>query len=95
MKLYRILEDGEIIESKVKGKYAGNKNLKVFGTLGCKSGKIKLKKENRVFFHIMKNAILEGYRPCKVCRPMDEKDFDKYKEIIPYKTLDEFYNKDD
>lgn len=44
----------------------GNANLKIYGTLDCKSGK-RLKVKNRVFFKNEKEAIEEGYRPCGHC----------------------------
>jgi hypothetical protein len=45
---------------------AGNKKLKIYGTLHCKSGK-RMKIENRVFFASEKEAIAHNYRPCKHC----------------------------
>jgi methylphosphotriester-DNA--protein-cysteine methyltransferase len=53
----------------VRGKkilFAGNKNLKVYGTLHCGSGK-RMKISNRVFFESEKEAIALGYRPCRNC----------------------------
>jgi len=47
-------------------KFGGNKPLKIYGTLSCKSGK-RMKKENRVFFQSEEEAINEGYRPCGHC----------------------------
>ena len=44
----------------------GHKNLKIYGTLKCKSGK-RMKKENRVFFLSEKEAMEQGYRPCGNC----------------------------
>lgn len=44
----------------------GNANLKIYGTLSCKSGK-RMKVKNRVFFKNEKEAIAEGYRPCGHC----------------------------
>lgn len=44
----------------------GNKNLKIFGTLKCKSGK-RMKRQNRVFFKTEQDAISSGYRPCGNC----------------------------
>jgi len=44
----------------------GNSNLKIYGTLNCKSGK-RLKVKNRVFFATEKEAIEAGYRPCGHC----------------------------
>lgn len=45
---------------------AGNAQLKIYGTLQCKSGK-RMKKENRVFFVSENEAIKQGYRPCGHC----------------------------
>ena len=44
----------------------GNKRLKIYGKLSCKSGK-KMKKENRVFFGSEEEALAVGYRPCARC----------------------------
>lgn len=46
--------------------FAGNRHLKIYGTLHCKSGK-RMKKENRVFFQSEKEAMEAGYRPCGHC----------------------------
>jgi methylphosphotriester-DNA--protein-cysteine methyltransferase len=46
--------------------YAGNARLKIYGTLGCPSGK-RMKKENRVFFEDEAEAINLGFRPCGNC----------------------------
>ena len=54
---------------KIKNKeiaLAGNKKLKIYGTLDCSSGK-RMKKENRVFFSCEEKAIKNGYRPCGNC----------------------------
>lgn len=87
------MKDNKIILSDIPGTYAGYKPKKIFGTLNCKSG-MRMKKENRVFFHNLEDAVKCGYRPCKNCKPIDEKDFQKIKHLVPYKTLDEFYNRD-
>lgn len=58
--------------------FGGNKNLKIYGTLDCPSGK-RMKRENRVFFQNEKDAQNEGYRPCGHCMK------DKYKEWISLK----------
>ena len=55
---------GQIKIGKIR--LAGNKKLKIYGTLHCKSGK-RMKKENRVFFKDEKEAIDYGYRPCAIC----------------------------
>jgi len=44
----------------------GNRKLKIFGTLDCKSGR-KMKKVNRVFFLSEQEAREHGYRPCGHC----------------------------
>ncbi|NDV43819.1 metal-binding protein [Muricauda sp. 40Bstr401] len=46
--------------------YGGNRKLKIYGTLKCKSGK-RMKRENRVFFGTEREAIAMGYRPCGHC----------------------------
>jgi len=45
---------------------AGNSWLKVYGLLSCKSGK-RMKRQNRVFFVSVKEALQNGYRPCAHC----------------------------
>ncbi|MDD4877502.1 MAG: Ada metal-binding domain-containing protein [Candidatus Nanoarchaeia archaeon] len=92
MKLYKILKDGETIESAIPGEYAGYKKGKIFGRLDCKSG-MRMKKENRVFFHTLEDAVMEGYRPCMNCKPVNEEDFEKIKHLIPEETLEEFYHR--
>lgn len=92
MKLYKILKEGEIIESPIPGEYAGYKKGKIFGRLDCKSG-MRMKKENMVFFHTLEDAVMEGYRPCMNCRPTDKEDFERIKHLISEKTLEEFYHR--
>ncbi len=95
MKLYTILKGGEFIQSRDPGKYAGWKPGKIFGRLDCKSG-MRTKKENRVFFLTLEDAVNEGYRPCKNCKPIDEEDFSKIKSLVPmYSNVKEFYDRDD
>lgn len=53
-----------IIKQKIQ--LGGNANLKIYGTLKCKSGK-RMKAKNRVFFENEKEAIESGYRPCGHC----------------------------
>ncbi len=55
--LHRLIRKGEVC-------FGGNAKLKIYGTLGCKSGK-RMLKENRVFFS--SEAIDNGYRPCGNC----------------------------
>lgn len=44
----------------------GNRRLKIYGTLGCVSGK-RMKRENRVFFKSDAQARKMGFRPCGHC----------------------------
>lgn len=46
--------------------FAGNHNLRIYGTLHCTSGK-RMKKENRVFFTTEKEALENNFRPCGHC----------------------------
>jgi methylphosphotriester-DNA--protein-cysteine methyltransferase len=46
--------------------FAGNRKLKIYGTLACSSGK-RMKVGNRVFFKSEEEAIGLGYRPCGHC----------------------------
>ena len=94
MKEYTLLKAGEFLRSPIPGEYAGWAPGKIFGRLDCKSG-MRIKKENRVFFHTLEDAVLEGYRPCKKCRPIDEEDFEKIRHLVPeYHSLKEFYERD-
>jgi methylphosphotriester-DNA--protein-cysteine methyltransferase len=45
---------------------AGNRTLKLFGTLPCASGK-RMKAVNRIFFANEAAAVAFGYRPCAHC----------------------------
>lgn len=56
----------------IKGEisYGGNKKLKIYGTLQCKSGK-RMKSANRVFFTDEQEAVEAGYRPCARCMPRE------------------------
>jgi methylphosphotriester-DNA--protein-cysteine methyltransferase len=59
----------ESLRSKIhsgKVRFGGNKKLKIFGLLSCRSGK-RMKKENRVFFTDEKEALQNNYRPCGHC----------------------------
>jgi len=46
--------------------FGGNINLKIYGTLDCKSGK-RMKTTNRVFFESIDDAKRLGFRPCGHC----------------------------
>lgn len=51
----------------------GNRKLKIYGLLTCKSGK-RMLTDNRVFFSGESEAQAHGYRPCGHCMP------EKYKQ---------------
>ncbi|MGD1889580.1 MAG: Ada metal-binding domain-containing protein [Cyclobacteriaceae bacterium] len=59
LELLRLIKGGAI-------ELAGNRKLKIYGTLHCLSGK-RMKQENRVFFVNEPEAIEHGYRPCGHC----------------------------
>ncbi|HZJ36916.1 MAG TPA: Ada metal-binding domain-containing protein [Gillisia sp.] len=62
-------QDGHNRLGKRTGKailFGGNKKLKIYGTLNCKSGK-RQTKENRVFFSTEKEALESNFRPCGNC----------------------------
>lgn len=68
------INDAELYK-RIKGKeiiYGGNLNLKIYGTLQCKSGK-RMKTKNRVFFNSTKQAQELGFRPCGHCLRSDYK----------------------
>jgi methylphosphotriester-DNA--protein-cysteine methyltransferase len=72
MKLYRLLnENNEFNYSETKGTLGGNKKLKIYGSLNCRSALSTIAKggyvSNRVFFIDKETAIKAGYRPCAVC----------------------------
>tara|TARA_R110002051_G_scaffold91370_2_gene160699 strand:- start:19477 stop:19722 length:246 start_codon:yes stop_codon:yes gene_type:complete len=46
--------------------FGGNKKLNIYGTLKCKSG-LRMKRENRVFFSSLQEALNSDYRPCGHC----------------------------
>lgn len=52
--------------------FGGNKKLKIYGLLTCKSGK-NMKRENRVFFTSEKEALEHKYRPCGHCMKVEYK----------------------
>lgn len=68
------IDDAEL-HQKIKQKeivYGGNLNLKIYGTLHCKSGK-RMKTKNRVFFESNEQAKKLGFRPCGHCLRADYK----------------------
>ncbi|WP_198343143.1 Ada metal-binding domain-containing protein [Oleiphilus messinensis] len=58
-RLWRLLRTQKI-------RFAGNRKLKIYGTLSCTSGR-RMKRENRVFFRSESEAVAAGYRACKRC----------------------------
>lgn len=61
------------LRKKIKEKsitLGGNRRLKIYGKLHCKSGK-RMKLENRVFFANENNAKENGFRPCGHCMRME------------------------
>ncbi len=50
--------------------FGGNRKLKIYGTLQCKSGK-RMKRENRVFFASENAAIKNDFRPCGHCMKLE------------------------
>ena len=57
--LKRLIDKGDI-------QLAGNRKLKIYGTLKCSSGK-RMKADNRVFFRSEAEAKSMSYRPCGHC----------------------------
>jgi methylphosphotriester-DNA--protein-cysteine methyltransferase len=58
-----------LLRAKIRRKeicYAGNRRLKIYGTLQCVSGK-RMKQENRIFFTSESEALHLGFRPCGHC----------------------------
>ena len=54
--------------------WAGNRKLKIYGKLNCKSGK-RMKTQNRVFFQNEQEAIALGFRPCGNCMRLEYLDW--------------------
>lgn len=92
-KRYHVLKGGKMIVSAIPGKFAGCRSTGIFGKVynACKYG-FEMNPANRVFFHSLEDAIREGYRPCKACRPVSAADFDAVKPLVPFVTLKEFYD---
>ena len=53
-------------------RFGGNKKLKIYGRLRCKSGK-RMKAVNRVFFSSEEEAMEYGFRPCGHCMRVEYK----------------------
>jgi methylphosphotriester-DNA--protein-cysteine methyltransferase len=52
----------------------GNVKLKIYGKLDCQSGK-RMKRENRIFFNSVSEAIDNGFRPCGHCLKTEYKNW--------------------
>ncbi|WP_417353325.1 Ada metal-binding domain-containing protein [Flavobacterium alkalisoli] len=64
-----------LLKAKIKAgeiSFGGNKKLKIYGRLSCKSGK-RMKQENRVFFGSEQEAIKNQFRPCGHCMKTEYK----------------------
>lgn len=68
-----MIKHNELTSTEIRSKirkheilFGGNRKLKIYGLLSCKSGK-KMKKENRVFFATEEEAVKNNYRPCGHC----------------------------
>lgn len=57
--LRSLIRKGEI-------RFGGNKKLKIYGLLSCRSGK-RMNKENRIFLGSEQEALQHGFRPCGHC----------------------------
>jgi len=62
---------------KNKINYAGNIPARIYGKLGCSSGK-RMRRQNRVFFRDQNEAILVGFRPCGKCL---RHEYQKWKDL--------------
>ena len=72
-----MVRHSEISDSELRNKIrrkeirlGGNSKLKIYGVLGCASGK-RMKKENRVFFTSEQEAQQKNYRPCGHCMKVE------------------------
>ena len=68
------IADKELIRAIRKGEvmFAGNKKLKIYGRLNCRSG-MRMKRDNRVFFKSEAEAIELGFRACFHCMAISKK----------------------
>ncbi len=76
-----MIQHSEISDSDLRSKikrqeiyFGGNKKLKIYGLLNCKSGK-RMKRENRVFFSTENEATENGFRPCGHCMKTEYKNW--------------------
>lgn len=61
--------------------FGGNRRLKIYGTLDCKSG-MRMKSENRIFFSSKEEAQKLKYRPCGNCLRQEYLRSKNYEERI-------------
>ena len=82
-KEYKLMSINGQYLSKIPGTLGGNKKLKIYGKLDCKSALNWIQKgkyvSNRVFFEDEEKAKEAGYRPCGICM---KKEYQKWKETI-------------
>lgn len=74
-----MVRHSEISDSELRNKIrrkeiclGGNSKLKIYGVLGCTSGK-RMKRENRVFFTSEQETQQNSYRPCGHCMKVEYK----------------------
>ncbi|MEJ7737261.1 MAG: Ada metal-binding domain-containing protein [Chitinophagaceae bacterium] len=58
---------------------AGNDKLMIYGNLHCRSGK-RMRRENRVFFQSVDEAIRQDFRPCGNCCRADYTEWKRKKK---------------
>ncbi len=66
---YHSMLSAKELHHKIRNKticLGGNQQLKIYGTLQCRSGK-RLTKANRVFFGSQEEATQQQFRPCGHC----------------------------
>lgn len=85
-KTYKLIDcNGIEYESKYPGALGGNKKLKIYGKLDCRSAIRWVEKgyyiNNRVFFENEETAIAAGYRPCAICMPQEYKIWKKTRKL--------------
>ena len=88
-KIYNLInENGEKYLSTIPGTLGGNKRLKIYGRLDCKSANRWIAKgyyvKDRVFFIDEETAIKAGYRPCAVCMKKEYAEWKEQQESLPY-----------
>lgn len=52
----------------VNGNFVGSANSSKFHTMSCEWGK-KISKNNAIYFKTREDAVRNGYKPCKSCKP--------------------------